>query len=101
MKPFGPPTLPLLDPMYPPHKPKVRPIIFVLKTWIDYFSLNKRGHSLTTLTRCWSFLTTYLLRIDICEGIYLVLNISKHLYSVDIARTTYLHHLVNIVCERP
>ena len=32
-----------------------------------------RGHFLTTLTRFWPFLTTYLPRVDICEGIPLLL----------------------------
>ena len=32
-----------------------------------------RGQPLTILTRCWSFLTTYLPWVDICEGIPLLL----------------------------
>ena len=39
-------------------------------SWRQILSL---GHSLTTLTRVWPFLTTYLPRVYICEGISLLI----------------------------
>ena len=59
------------------------------------------GHSLTTLTKFWPFLFTYLPQVDICEGILLILNIRKNLRTVDISSTTYLPRLANVVSERP
>ena len=47
MKPFGPPTLPLLDPMYPLHKPKVRPLsLKLIYIWYIYklnFSFSEKA----------------------------------------------------------
>ena len=31
----------------------------------------RRGHSLATLTRFWTFLTNYLPQVDICKGFFL------------------------------
>ena len=60
----------------------------------------RRGHSLATLTTFWTFLTTYLPRVDICEGIPFKKK-GENPHTVDISSNTYLPSLVNVVCERP
>ena len=58
------------------------------------------GRSLITLTKFWTFLTTYLPHVDIGEIIPLLLQ-GGNLPNVDISNTTYPPCLFNVVCERP
>ena len=52
-------------------------------------SIAVRGHYLTTLTKFRPLLTTYLPRVDICQGISITV-IRKNLQTVDISSGTYL-----------
>ena len=78
-------------------QPKTLAHLHAMMLWercqLIYRSLQQRGHSRTTLTRFWLFLTTYPPALTF--SMVWALTKSGHFW------TTYLPRLVNVVCECP
>ena len=66
-----------------------------------FLETRPRSRYLTTLTKLYPTLTTYLPKVDICEGISLVAEGKICLPLTFPVPPTYLPRLVNVVKERP
>ena len=69
---------------------------------VELEGIDIRGHSLTTyFDKVSAFLATFLHRVDIYEGIPLLLCVKICIPLSFLVLPTYLPRLVNVVCERP